>query len=282
MLNNRAFGPVWLVDSVAPAASPDDEIAMLSGRDLALSAVIGPDFFDKTGSIPCPPDCEDRTVESYQEQHDRIASSADGPEEGLPERDSIELTEYAPNALRYHYRAATERLAVFSEIYYPGWNGYLLDNTGNVAAKLSGSSESLGTAATHSTTSEDLGTTAKYSTTSEDPGTAAKHSTTSEGLGSAAKHTSADDALTAIMKPFAPIGNAQPVDILRADWTLRAAVLPAGEHDLVMRFEPTSYRTGARISRASSILLLLLVLASLVGLALPSDPVLPTRKETRP
>ena len=33
------------------------------------------------------------------------------------------------------------------------------------------------------------------------------------------------------------------------DWTLRAAVLPAGEYDLVMHFEPDSYRSGARISR---------------------------------
>ena len=49
---------------------------------------------------------------------------------------------------------------------------------------------------------------------------------------------------------------------MRADWTLRAAVLPAGSHTLTMRFEPTSYKTGARISRASSILLILLLLGS--------------------
>ncbi|MBR1706183.1 MAG: hypothetical protein IJ721_05260 [Bacteroidales bacterium] len=40
------------------------------------------------------------------------------------------------------------------------------------------------------------------------------------------------------------------------DWTLRAAVLPAGKYDLVMRFEPDSYRSGTRISRASSLTLL--------------------------
>ena len=59
----------------------------------------------------------------------------------------------------------------------------------------------------------------------------------------------------------------EPVDILRADWTLRAALLPAGEHDLVMYFAPASYRTGSLISAIASISLLLLLLAlALVGL----------------
>ena len=54
-----------------------------------------------------------------------------------------------------------------------------------------------------------------------------------------------------------------PVDIVCADWTLRAALLPAGEHDIVMRFAPASYQTGSLISAIASIglLLLLLVLA---------------------
>ena len=53
------------------------------------------------------------------------------------------------------------------------------------------------------------------------------------------------------------------IDIFRADWLLRAAVLPAGEGDLTMRFEPESYRTGERLSLAGSITLLLLLLLSL-------------------
>ena len=43
---------------------------------------------------------------------------------------------------------------------------------------------------------------------------------------------------------------------------LRAAQLPAGSHDLVMSFEPESYSTGENISRACSILLILLALGS--------------------
>ncbi len=44
---------------------------------------------------------------------------------------------------------------------------------------------------------------------------------------------------------------------------LRAANVPAGTHTLVMRFDPPSYRTGEAVSRATSILLILVVLGSL-------------------
>lgn len=51
------------------------------------------------------------------------------------------------------------------------------------------------------------------------------------------------------------------LEISLSDEVLRSVQLPAGEHKLTMRFEPQSYVTGERISRASSILLLLLVLS---------------------
>ena len=44
---------------------------------------------------------------------------------------------------------------------------------------------------------------------------------------------------------------------------LRCVDLPAGSHTLVMSFEPASYRRGEALSRASSILLLLLVLGAI-------------------
>ncbi len=43
---------------------------------------------------------------------------------------------------------------------------------------------------------------------------------------------------------------------------LRSAVVPAGEHTLVMRFDPPSYRIGESVSRASSVLLFIVVLLS--------------------
>jgi len=51
---------------------------------------------------------------------------------------------------------------------------------------------------------------------------------------------------------------------------LRAAQVPAGEHTLVMRFDPPSYRRGEAISRATSILLLLSALGAILGAALPA------------
>ena len=50
------------------------------------------------------------------------------------------------------------------------------------------------------------------------------------------------------------------VDLFRADWTLRGAVLPAGDHELVMRFDPPVYRISSSVSRAGSLLLILLTL----------------------
>ena len=157
--NAKALGNAWFVDGVVPAATPDEEIALLGSVDLRHQAVIGKDMPAVT------------------------AAPADST-------DAIVLTSYAPNELRYHYAASADRLAVFSEIYYPdGWK-----------AQVDGA----------------------------------------------------------------------PVEVLRADWTLRAARLPAGEHDLVMRFEPDSYRVGANVSRASSITLILLLLLSVAGLFLPA------------
>ena len=46
---------------------------------------------------------------------------------------------------------------------------------------------------------------------------------------------------------------------------LRAAQVPAGEHTLVMRFDPPSYRTGEAVSRATSILLILAALGALLS-----------------
>ena len=159
VVNSNALGNAWFVDEVVKAASPDEEIAFLGGVDLRRQAVIGADM---PAVAAAPADTADVIV----------------------------LTSYAPNELRYHYTASADRLAVFSEIYYPdGWKAQV-DGT--------------------------------------------------------------------------------PVEVLRADWTLRAAALPAGEHDLVMRFAPASYRLGANVSRASSITLILLLLLSIVGLFLPA------------
>lgn len=54
-----------------------------------------------------------------------------------------------------------------------------------------------------------------------------------------------------------------PLDIFRCDWVLRGALLPAGDHELVMKFCPDVYAKGKAVSAASSWLLILLVAGSL-------------------
>jgi hypothetical protein len=61
---------------------------------------------------------------------------------------------------------------------------------------------------------------------------------------------------------YQPTADAYEIDLFRADWMLRGAILPEGEGQLIMRFEPDSYKTGKNISRASSIVLILLLLGS--------------------
>ena len=157
--NDSAYGPAWFVDDVVVAGNPDEEFALLGEVDLRTTAVVAQE-------IPNTP-----VILSDSEE-------------------SIAMTSYAPNRLKYHYTASADRVAVFSEIYYPdGW------------------------------------------------------------------HASVDG---------------EPLELFRADWTLRAALLPAGEHDAEMYFMPDSYRQGAAISRITSILLLLLLLGALAGQAIPN------------
>ena len=65
---------------------------------------------------------------------------------------------------------------------------------------------------------------------------------------------------------YHPTAEGRPIELFRADWMLRGAVIPAGEGQLIMRFEPDSYQLGENISRASSILLILLLLAATAGI----------------
>ena len=65
---------------------------------------------------------------------------------------------------------------------------------------------------------------------------------------------------------YQPTADGKPVELFRADWMLRGAIIPEGEGLLIMRFEPDSYQLGEDISRASSITLILLLIASAAGM----------------
>jgi len=56
-------------------------------------------------------------------------------------------------------------------------------------------------------------------------------------------------------------GTVEPLELMRANWVLRAAALPEGIGEIVMRYQPQDYVTGKRISLVCSILLLLMVLS---------------------
>ena len=100
LVNPGAMGHAWFVDEGVHAATPDEEIALLGGIDLKSQAVIGPDF----AQVEVPQAAEG---DSY-----------------------INLTCYAPNELRYEYATDSDKMVVFSEIYYPrGWKATLEDGT---------------------------------------------------------------------------------------------------------------------------------------------------------
>lgn len=85
------------------------------------------------------------------------------------------------------------------------------------------------------------------------------------------KFSSDAEQLAAFSEIYYPAGWKAYIDgteanILRADYAFRALQIPAGNHEIVFRFDPQSYKTGANISRITSAILYLALLA-LVGVA---------------
>ena len=92
--NPEAMGNAWFVDDVQFVSTPDDESAALNTLDLRTTAVADEKFR------------EILTCDARPETQDEIV-----------------MTEYQPNALTYTAQTAQDRVAVFSEIYYPeGWH----------------------------------------------------------------------------------------------------------------------------------------------------------------
>ena len=58
----------------------------------------------------------------------------------------------------------------------------------------------------------------------------------------------------------------EDVPVFRADWILRGAVLPAGEHDLIMRYDPKAVSVSATVARSSSLFLIVILLLSAAGI----------------
>ena len=199
VVNPYAYGNAWFVSSAVPAATPDEEIALLDETDLRNTAVIGDDFaaVRSSDAFVVNSDSNDR------ESGEMSFSSSVDDNAGHMIYPSIELTYYAPNELRYSYDTDSERAAIFSEIYYPkGWKAWI-EPAGAYGEVRNGH--------------------------------------------------------------YQPTADAREIELFRADWMLRGAIVPEGKGQIIMRFEPDSYQIGEDISRASSITLILLLLLSVGG-----------------
>ena len=165
--NPYAMGNCWFVDEVIIVDTPDEECAVLSTLDLHKQAVADKKFattLDITKPEVTPLMAFDENV--------------------------IELTSYAPNSLEYVAMTEQNKVAVFSEIYYPhDWHLYLVNANGEQVE----------------------------------------------------------------------------LPLARVNYTLRAAVIPAGAHKLRMVFEPHALKTD----KASMAILILALLLSVGALTFP-------------
>lgn len=153
--NREALGNAWFVSAYKMVNNADEELNSLKTFEPDSVAIIDKRFESQVKGLTLSPD-----------------SAA-----------FIRLTSYEPNHLSYESKAASQQLAVFSDIYYDkGWNAYV---------------------------------------------------------------------------------DGKPVPHFRADFVLRAMVVPPGTHKIEFKFEPRSYFLGEKISLASSLLIVLLVIGGL-------------------
>lgn len=154
--NDYRLGNAWFVKNYQIVPDANAELAATCASDPSTVAIVSTSFLSQMKSL----------------------SPADSNA-----TDSITMVGYAPNHLIYHSNTKTNRLAVFSEIYYnKGWD-----------ASIDG------------------------------------HETS----------------------------------YMRANYILRAMIVPAGSHTIEFRFEPKSFYAGTKIALTSSILVILLVLGAL-------------------
>ena len=142
--NAHANGNAWFVNEVKFVPNADAEIQTLGKLDLKHQAVA------------------DARFESL------LKGATDG-------QGRIELKHYAPNELRYTSDNSKDGVAVFSEIYYPGWTATI---------------------------------------------------------------------------------DGKPVEVARVNYVLRALRVPAGHHEIVLTFRPTSVTTTEYIAYAAIVLLI--------------------------
>jgi hypothetical protein len=153
--NPETNGNAWFIQEVKMVDNANEAIQALDGINTKRVAVVDDDFAE--------------FLPKKQFEADSTAS--------------IELVSYQPNELIYRASSESDRMVVFSEIYYPhGWQSYI---------------------------------------------------------------------------------DGEKVPHFRANYVLRAMMVPAGEHEITFKFEPEVVKTGSSIALASSILLGLLLIGGL-------------------
>jgi hypothetical protein len=154
--NEKAMGNAWFVENPLFVENADEEIMAINNTDLSAQAVIDKRF--------------NNLVKKSSYSHSA--------------KDTIVMTSYKANEIVYSALCSDEKLAVFSEIYYPaGWKSYI---------------------------------------------------------------------------------NGVETPHFRANYVLRAMVVHPGNHEIVFKFEPASYKLGNRIAYTSSAIFILLVIGQIV------------------
>ncbi len=154
--NPFAQGNAWVVNDIRWVDTPNEEIDAIAITDLQRTAIMNKEFEQQVGNY--------RLTDSIQGQ--------------------IELIDYKPNKLAYNFKANSNQLVVFSEIWTTkGWKMTI---------------------------------------------------------------------------------DGQEHPLLRANYILRCAMIPSGEHEIVMEYAPRAYMVGNKVSFASSLILVLGLIGALV------------------
>jgi uncharacterized membrane protein YfhO len=156
--NEKAMGNAWFVEQPVFVENANEEIMAINRTDLNNQAIIDNQFRNLVPKSFFP--------------------HSDG--------DNIMLTSYKANEIVYSSQSSDEKLALFSEIYYPaGWKSYV---------------------------------------------------------------------------------NGVETPHFRANYVLRAMVIPSGNNEIVFKFDPASYRLSNKIAYASSGIFVLLIIGHIFSI----------------
>jgi hypothetical protein len=98
LINTKALGNAWFVEKPVVAKDANEEISLINTLDPSKQATIDKSFGEQVSKASYP----------------------------VAEGDKIELKSYQPDEIIYSSHAGEEKLAVFSEIYYPkGWKCFI-------------------------------------------------------------------------------------------------------------------------------------------------------------